>query len=65
MAATNRNAKYHALPTSEDVVQVYSEVDASVPVVTRDPPLSIPWDRRVGWTYFLLGCAMLLPWNGA
>ena len=21
-------------------------------------------DKRVGWIYFILGCAVLLPWNG-
>jgi len=59
MASASRGVKYHALPTSEDVAD--SEVNADV---TRDPPLSVPWDGRIGWAYFFLGCAMLLPWNG-
>ena len=27
--------------------------------------LNVPPDSRIRWVHFLLGCAVLLPWNGA
>ncbi|KAL4081983.1 nucleoside transporter-domain-containing protein [Scleroderma yunnanense] len=63
MAATSRHAKYQALPTSEDIDHVHSEANADTPVSIRDPPPSAPLDRQINFIYFILGCAMLLPWN--
>ncbi|KAI6034106.1 nucleoside transporter-domain-containing protein [Pisolithus microcarpus] len=58
MVATNESTVYQAIPTSED------DIHAGSGRSTRDPPLpTAPVDKRISWTYFLLGCATLLPWD--
>ncbi|KAI6105461.1 nucleoside transporter-domain-containing protein [Pisolithus sp. B1] len=58
MAATNESTVYQAIPTSED------DVHAGLGLGSRDPPsATTPVDKRISWTYFLLGCATLLPWD--
>ncbi|OJA16428.1 hypothetical protein AZE42_08404 [Rhizopogon vesiculosus] len=57
---------YHALPAvphdddldSEIAVDDF-ETDDSVTLTDQ------PVDTRIQWVYFMLGCAVLLPWNGA
>ncbi|KAI6047060.1 nucleoside transporter-domain-containing protein [Pisolithus marmoratus] len=62
MAAINESTVYQAVPTSED--HTGSGLSAGDPPLTRDPPLSTaPVDKRIRWTYFLLGCATLLSWD--
>ncbi|KIN95721.1 hypothetical protein M404DRAFT_165111 [Pisolithus tinctorius Marx 270] len=64
MVAINENTVYQAIPTSEDGVHSGSRLSTEDPPLTRDPPSSTaPVDKRIRWTYFLLGCATLLPWN--
>ena len=49
-------AKYCAIPSSED----QARVGGDEPYSTE----SFPAEARTKWTYFLLGCATLLPWSG-
>jgi hypothetical protein len=48
---------YRAIPSSEDEAGVGGEE----PYSTTE---RIPAEARAKWTYFLLGCAILLPWSG-
>ena len=55
---------YHAVVQSDTLVNASSielegETTASPP--TRPNPHT---EARIRWTYFILGCAVLLPWNG-
>ena len=64
-------ALYHALPQTSG-----EESDEATPhgeseeqeqdellVAALDPPQALV-DPRISWIYFLLGCSVLLPWNG-
>ena len=59
--------KYHAIPSSEEQTD-HSDHDTGL--VHNEDDLYYPtgeWfpaQAQVQWTYFLLGCAILLPWNG-
>ncbi|KAG8213953.1 hypothetical protein J3R82DRAFT_10702 [Butyriboletus roseoflavus] len=63
----NSLARYRAIPSSQD--QAYHS-DVRVAGVSGDnlysTSESIPAEvqARAKWTYFLLGCTILLPWNG-
>ena len=48
---------YRAIPSSEDEAGVGGEE----PYSATERTLA---EARTKWTYFLLGCATLLPWNG-
>jgi hypothetical protein len=62
---TDSPAKYRAIQSSED--QAYHS-DSHEARFCRDELYSttecIPAEARTNWTYFLLGCAILLPWSG-
>jgi len=65
---TDPPAEYRAIPSSED--QAYdSNVDEAGLGVGGDERVystseQIPTESRTKWSFFLLGCAILLPWNG-
>ena len=69
------DAQYRALPQSPDASQ-----DISIPSAIQEgeiaaddiddilddlPSSNAPVDSRVMWVHFMLGAAVLLPWNGA
>ena len=60
---SDSSAKYRAIPSSEA-----HHSDAHQAGVGGDEPHSvserIPAAAQTKWTYFLLGCAILLPFNG-
>ena len=68
--------QYRALPQSPDVTQdltIPSAIEeGETPVDDIDDPLldghpssNGPVDNRIMWVNFMLGAAVLLPWNGA
>ncbi|KAG8218815.1 nucleoside transporter-domain-containing protein [Butyriboletus roseoflavus] len=61
------SAKYHAIPPSEDEAYHSDVHEAGVTSASEDDYYSTrEWSSaaaRTKWTYFLLGCAILLPWN--
>jgi hypothetical protein len=73
------DAQYRALPQSPDVTQDLSIPSAieegEIPVDDNDdslldgldghPSSNGPVDNRIMWVNFMLGAAVLLPWNGA
>jgi len=65
MSATiEPGAVYHALPTAPHD----DDRDSEIAVDDSDTESSVtdqPVDNRILWVYFMLGCATLLPWNGA
>ncbi|KAG6330474.1 hypothetical protein ID866_8615 [Astraeus odoratus] len=63
MTSTGMGLEYQALPTSDDADHTLSELNEEDRPMSGDPPSNAPVDARIGWTYFLLGCAVLLPWN--
>lgn len=66
---TERDALYQPISQVEDqgtVDLLLGEDDEAVVAeefVALDHLVSS--DKRVGWIHFILGCAVLLPWNGA
>ena len=73
---SSMSASYHALPQSPDVAQdinVPSAIEEAelVGEVAEDSlvdqliPPDAPVDSRIRWIHFMLGSAVLLPWNGA
>ena len=64
---TNSPAKYRAIPSSDDSGQAYHSDTDEARACGDELYLTtghIPAEARTKWTYFLLGCAILLPWNG-
>lgn len=61
---TDSSAKYYAIPPSEDEAYHSDVHEAGVTSASRDDPERSSAEARTKWTYFLLGCAILLPWNG-
>jgi len=70
------DAQYRALPQSPDVSQDLSipsaieegeiavdDIDDSI--LDGHPSSNAPVDNRIMWVNFMLGAAVLLPWNGA
>ena len=70
------DAQYRALPQSPDASQDISipsaieegeilidDIDDSV--IDGHPSSNAPVDSRIMWVNFMLGAAILLPWNGA
>jgi equilibrative nucleoside transporter 1/2/3 len=56
-------AVYRALPTGPHDDDHDSEIavdDSGTDNFATDQPV----DSRIRWVYFMLGCAVLLPWNG-
>jgi equilibrative nucleoside transporter 1/2/3 len=64
------SALYHVLPNQDDLVnasQIELEGDSEEAIVASpptDPPLQLV-DSRIRWIHFILGCSVLLSWNGA
>ena len=60
---------YHAITHPDDSAnasRIELDVDGEVhepPPYSSDPP-TILVDARIRWIHFILGCAVLLPWNG-
>jgi len=63
---TDSSAKYHAIPSSEDQAYDPNVDEAGVGGDERaySPGERIPAESSIKWTYFLLGCAIMLPWEG-
>ena len=70
------DAQYHALPQSPDASRdisipsaiVEGEVavdDSDDSLLDGNLPSNAPVDNRIMWVNFMLGAAVLLPWNGA
>ena len=64
---SERDALYQPLPQAEDQVSEIQlgeddEAEVTEDFVTHEHLASS--DNRVGWIHFILGCAVLLPWNG-
>jgi hypothetical protein len=69
------DAQYRALPQSPDAVQGISipsaieegeiVVDDIDSILDGHPSPNAPVDSRIMWINFMLGAAVLLPWNGA
>lgn len=49
------------IPTASPDIDVDEEIVLSDHVVTHG---HVVVDSRIRWAHFLLGCAVLLPWNG-
>jgi hypothetical protein len=71
------DTQYHALPQSPDIAQdinipsaieeggmTAEEIDDPILDDEHVPP-NAPVDSRIQWIHFILGSAVLLPWNGA
>ena len=63
MSMTDSPVRYRAIPSSEGQADDSDVHDAGDDLYysTSERFLS---EGRTKWTYFLLGCAILLPWNG-
>ena len=67
---SSMDAQYRALPQSPDAAQdlgipsAIEDVDESILDDSEHVPSSEPVDGRVQWIHFMLGAAVLLPWNG-
>jgi equilibrative nucleoside transporter 1/2/3 len=62
---TDSAAVYHALPP----VAVDDDYDSELELIFDDSAtdhfiVDEVVDSRIWWVYFMLGCAILLPWNG-
>ena len=67
---------YHALPQTPDIAQeinipsaiaeaeLASEEDIEGPIGDEPTLSDVPVDGRIQWIHFMLGAAVLLPWNG-
>jgi hypothetical protein len=74
-SASSIDVPYHALPQTPDMAQemhipsAIAEADLSsedIEDVIGDEttPSDAPVDNRIQWIHFMLGAAVLLPWNG-
>lgn len=65
-AQIDSGAAYHALPTApHESHDDNPDSEIAVDHSGTDNSVTEPIDSRVLWVYFMLGCAVLLPWNGA
>ena len=46
------------------VLETELDVEEAEGAVLSDPILPHPVDNQIRWIHFVLGCAVLLPWNG-
>ena len=66
-------AIYHPIPqapvASNSIPSADPDVDLDDEAILSGsgvlPPLPDLVDSKIRWTHFMLGCAVLLPWNGA
>ncbi|KAF8558807.1 hypothetical protein OG21DRAFT_981118 [Imleria badia] len=67
MSTTDAPAKYHAIPSSEGQANHSDVHDTGLLHAEDDLYYTtgewFPAQAQIQWTYFLLGCAILLPWN--
>lgn len=69
-SATETDALYRPLPQSEAVSEATSsplELEGDEELVAEEfvaQERLASHDRRIGWIHFILGSAILLPWNG-
>ena len=52
----------HVIPST--VLETELDVEEAEGAVLSDPILPHPVDNQIRWIHFVLGCAVLLPWNG-
>lgn len=72
-STSSDDAPYHSIPeapSSTDHILPHAIPETELDVedvddVETEPPPTHPVDPRIQWIHFLLGCAVLLPWNGA
>jgi len=79
MSPPSPEALYHAIPrdpidSNPDILPTDIELDGDeesgsdelslLTGLTSDPPVALV-DSRISWIHCVLGCAVLLPWNGA
>ena len=57
------SANYHAIAPSEDHYRSETH-EAGVSHYIRSTSEWSSFESTARWTYFLLGCATMLPWNG-
>lgn len=62
-------ALYHAIPQPDDnpnasLIELDNDDEAVEPVPQSPEVQAIPVDSRIRWIHFILGCAVLLPFNG-
>ncbi|KAG6328807.1 hypothetical protein ID866_10281 [Astraeus odoratus] len=63
MASLCGSSQHQPIATPEEDL-VGPDLDTGEPALSYDPPTSdSSMDIRISWTYFFLGCAVLLPWN--
>ena len=58
---TGSHVKYQPIPSSEEQPDHSDDPEPVGDDLRRE---WFPADAQTKWTYFLLGCAILLPWNG-
>ena len=67
--STGTHSAYHRVPSEPelatrdpDELRLDDEQELADEFVHREA--SVSTDSRVRWIHFILGCAVLLPWNG-
>lgn len=61
-------AVYHPIPQAPVASEPFrpslelSSEESDVELDSANPPVEV--DARIRWIHFVLGCAVLLPWNG-
>lgn len=74
-SVSSMDVPYHALPQTPDMAQeihipsAIAEADLASEdledAIGDEPtPSDVPVDNRIQWIHFMLGAAVLLPWNG-
>lgn len=67
---SSMDAQYRALPQSPEaahhiiIPSAIEDVDESILDDNLEPTSNAPVDSRILWIHFMLGSAVLLPWNG-
>lgn len=67
LSPDSSSALYHVIPNQDNLVnvsQIELEGDSEVASPPTEPPLQLV-DSRIHLVYFILGCSVLLSWNGA
>ncbi|KAF9247133.1 nucleoside transporter-domain-containing protein [Melanogaster broomeanus] len=57
---THPGVEYRPLPSSEEDHEVGAD---QLHLLDESTPSDVVVDTRIRWIYFMLGCAILLPWN--
>ena len=67
MSAQQSEGLYQPVSQDDDE-SIRSNIDLDADAMVAEPPTDLPpflVDSRVRWIHFVLGCSVLLPWNGA